>query len=115
MEHRGNSVATGTLLLVGGAILGAGLALLLAPQSGQQTRRDIARYGKKARDRAEGVVGEFADSVSGMVDEVGDRAAEILGKGKDLAEDARKEILHVIEDGQKRLEKQRAKLEKLIA
>lgn len=115
MEYRENSLITGTLLLAAGALLGAGIALLLAPQSGKKTRRDIARYAKKAKRRAEGVVEDFADSVSGMVDEVGDRAADILGKGKDLAHDAKKEVLHVIEDGQRKLEKQRAKLEKLIA
>ncbi len=115
MERRENSIATGTLLLMAGALLGAGIALLLAPQSGKKTRRDIARYAKKAKRRAEGVVEDFADSVSGMVDKVGDRAADILDKGKDLAYDAKKEVLHVIEDGQRKLEKQRAKLEKLIA
>lgn len=108
-------MALGALLLVGGAILGAGVALLLAPKSGKEARRDMARFAKKAGRRAEEVAGEFADSVSGMVDEVGDRAADILDKGKDLALDTKKEILHAIEDGQKRLEKQRARLEKLIA
>jgi gas vesicle protein len=115
MERNGNGVATGTILLVAGALLGAGIALLLAPQSGKQTRKDIARYAKKAKRRAEGVVEEFAQSVSGMVDEVGDRAAGILDSGKDLALDAKKEVLHVIEDGQRKLEKHRAKLEKMIA
>jgi len=115
MENRGNSVAMGALLLVSGAILGAGVALLLAPQSGKETRKDITRFAKNTGRRAERVVGEFAESLSGLVDEVGDRAADILDKGKDLAVDKKKEILHAIEDGQKRLEKQRARLEKLIA
>jgi gas vesicle protein len=115
MEHRENSVITGTLLLVAGAVLGAGLALLLAQQSGNVTRRDISRHAKKARRRAEGIVEDFAESISGMVDEVGDRAADILDKGKDLGHQAKKELLRVIEDGQKRLETERAKLEKRIA
>lgn len=115
MEHKGSGIGTGTLLLVAGALLGAGVALLLAPKSGRETRKDIARYAKKAGRRAEGVVGDFAESVSGMVEEVGSRAADILDKGKDMARDKKKELLHVIEDGQKRLERERAKLEKLIA
>lgn len=115
MEHRETSAITGTLLLVAGALLGAGLALLLAPQSGKETRRDISRHAKKARRRAEGIVENFTDSVSGMVDEVEDRAADILDKGRDLGHQAKKELLRVIEDGQKRLETERAKLEKRIA
>jgi hypothetical protein len=50
-----------------------------------------------------------------MVDAVGEKASDILDKGKDLAYDAKKEVLRAIEDGQAGLEKQRAKLAKLIA
>jgi gas vesicle protein len=115
MDQRENSVIAGTLLLAAGAILGAGVALLLAPQSGRDTRKDIVRFAKKARRGAEGVVEEFADAVSGMVDAVGDKADDILDKGKDLAHEAKKELIEAIEEGQKKLEKQKARLEKLIA
>jgi len=115
MGHRENGVAAGTLLLAAGAILGAGVALLLAPQSGRDTRTDILRYAKKARNGAGGVVEDFADTVSGMVDAVGDKAEDILDKGKDLAYDAKKELIGAIAEGQKKLEKQRARLEKMIA
>lgn len=40
--------ATGTLL---GAVVGAGAALLFAPQTGEETRRDIARQGRRLRSR----------------------------------------------------------------
>ncbi|HEY7529001.1 MAG TPA: YtxH domain-containing protein [Candidatus Deferrimicrobiaceae bacterium] len=115
MERSGNGVVTGTLLLTVGALLGAGVALLLAPQSGKDTRKDLSRYAKKAGRRAEGVVGEFADSVSEMVDAVGEKAEGILGQGKNLAHDAKKELIGVLEEGQRKLEKQRTRLEKLIA
>jgi gas vesicle protein len=115
MGHRENGVTTGTLLLTAGAFLGAGIALLLAPQSGKDTRKDIVRYAKKARNGAEGVVEEFTDTVSGMVDAVGEKAEDILDKGKDLALDAKKDLIGAIAEGQKKLEKQRVRLEKMIA
>ena len=40
--------ATGTLL---GAVVGAGTALLFAPQTGEETRRDIARQGRRLGSR----------------------------------------------------------------
>ena len=40
--------ASGTLL---GAVVGAGAALLLAPQAGDATRRDLARQGRRLRSR----------------------------------------------------------------
>jgi gas vesicle protein len=39
-------------LIAGGAVVGAGIGLLLAPQTGTETRRDIARYAKKAQVQA---------------------------------------------------------------
>ncbi|MBI5343465.1 MAG: YtxH domain-containing protein [Deltaproteobacteria bacterium] len=115
MEHKGNGAMTGTLLLAAGALIGAGAALLLAPKSGKDTRKDIARYAKHARRKAEGVVGEFTDSVSEMVDAVGDKAEDILDHGKDLTHEAKKELIGAIEEGRKKLERQRTKLEKMIA
>jgi len=38
--------------LILGALVGAGLALLLAPQSGADTRRDLARRARLLRDEA---------------------------------------------------------------
>jgi gas vesicle protein len=97
------------------ALIGAGAALLLAPKSGRETRNGLSRYAKKAVRDAEGVVDDFSDSVSGMIDAVGNRAEHILDRSKDLTKDAKKEVIGVIEEGRKKLEKQRVKLERLIA
>lgn len=115
MGQRENRVAAGTLLFAAGAILGAGIALLVAPKSGKDTRKYIVRYAKKARNGAEGVVDEFTDIVSGMVDAVGEGAEDILDKGKDLSRDAKKGLIEAIVEGQRKLEKQKSRLEKMIA
>ena len=39
-------------LVAGGAVIGAGIGLLLAPRTGAETRRDVGRYAKKARLQA---------------------------------------------------------------
>ena len=47
----GNGKArTFTVGLILGALVGAGLALLLAPQSGAETRRDLARRARQLAD-----------------------------------------------------------------
>lgn len=114
MDDRNNNAVVGALMLVAGGIIGAGAALLFAPQSGKRTRRDIVRYAKKAKHKAEGVVDDFSAQVSDMVETVGDKAEEILDKGSDMAYEAKKDLLKVIEKGQDRLEKQRSRLAKLI-
>jgi len=104
----------GGVLLVAGGLIGAGVALLFAPQSGRQTRRDIGRYSRKVRRQAEDIVDEFAGNVHGMVESIGERAEDILDRGKDMAHDAKLDLLKVIDEGQARLEKQKSRLAKLI-
>jgi gas vesicle protein len=114
MSENNNNALVGALMLVAGGIIGAGVALLFAPQSGERTRKDITRYAKKVKRKAEGVVDDFSDTVSEMVDTVSEKAENILEKGKDMAYEAKKELVKVIEDGQEKLEKQRVKLMKLV-
>ena len=39
-------------LLAGGAVVGAGIGLLYAPQSGSETRRQVRHYAKRTRYEA---------------------------------------------------------------
>ena len=61
VERGGSSVKA--LLL--GALIGAGLALLYAPQSGEETRRGLKRRLRKVRALAEEKVDELGERFSG--------------------------------------------------
>jgi YtxH-like protein len=52
MSSEGKQVARWAALVAGSAAVGAGIGLLLAPQTGTETRREIARYAKKAQLQA---------------------------------------------------------------
>lgn len=101
-------------MLIAGGIIGAGIALLFAPQSGKATRKDISRYARKVRRRAEDIVDDFSDSVVKMVETVGEKAGDILDRGADIAHETKKDILKVIEEGQEELEKQRNRLARFL-
>lgn len=53
--------------LVVGAAIGAGLALLLAPQSGKRTRRNLARSVEGFRDGATDRFGDVSDELRSAV------------------------------------------------
>jgi gas vesicle protein len=115
MSDKENNAMVGALMLLAGGLLGAGVALLFAPQSGRRTRKDIVRYAKKTRQRTEEMVDDFSDSIADMVEAVGEKASDILHSGQDLAHGAKKELLSAIQEGQAKLEKQRARLAKLVS
>lgn len=52
MTDRGREVAKVAALVAGGAAVGAGVALLFAPQPGVETRRQIKHYAKRAQHEA---------------------------------------------------------------
>lgn len=114
MDDRCDNVTAGALLVMAGAILGAGAALLFAPKSGRETRRDISRVARKVGRKVEGAAGEVVGSVAGMVDAVEEKAEELLKKGMDLSKESREAVLDALNEGQERLERQRDRLAKLL-
>jgi gas vesicle protein len=114
MDERNDNVMMGTLLVVAGALIGAGAALLFAPQSGRETRKDIVRYARKTSRKVEGVAGEVVGSVADMADAVEEKAEELLEKGKDLSRESREAVLTALNEGQERLGRQRDRLVKLL-
>ena len=102
-------------LVVGGA-LGAGLALLFAPESGSKTRRILARRLSRLRSSAEEVLGEFREAASSddAEDVEEDVEAEAEGEAEGAEEDAEEageeaDALSAREELEKRLVAARAR------
>lgn len=68
-----------------GALLGVGAGLLFAPQSGERTRRDLAKRARRLRDEAEDRLEEFGD-------ELESRGRRIKGAVEDWADDVAEEV-----------------------
>ncbi len=76
-----------------GAVVGAGIALLLAPGSGEETQRRLKEQAKRLKDLTE-------DRVRGLRDDLGLRvesAKDVVEQGKRLAADARADLEHKLE------------------
>src|SRR4029079_3064225 len=97
-----------------GSMVGAGFALMFAPQTGDKTRKQLVKYGKKAGNRAQEFVGEIAESLDGTLQEILDYSGEGIEKGKKLTDRARNEILEVLDAGKKYLEEEKTKLDKIL-
>ncbi len=76
MSDQGRQAAKVAALVAGGAVIGAGIGLLFAPQAGTDTRRDVGRYAKKAQLQAT----RWSRTVQSGVKEVMDRSKSLIRK-----------------------------------
>jgi gas vesicle protein len=74
MSDQERQVAKVAALVAGGAVIGAGIGLLFAPQTGAETRRDVGRYAKKAQLQAT----RLSRTVQSSVKEVMDRRKPLI-------------------------------------
>ena len=72
MELRNRKLQTVGTLLIGGAV-GAGIALLFAPQSGMRTRRDLRHLGEKALNKSAAIGMDVRHSFDHLIDGVSDK------------------------------------------
>lgn len=80
-----------------GAMLGAGIALLLAPQSGSKTRGLLRDYATRAKDELDEVLEQGSDAYRTAVE----RGQEYVEKGKDSLREAGQQVKGFTEAGKK--------------
>ena len=95
--------------LIGGAI-GALVALLYAPQTGKQTRKDISRTARRVKREAVDLVDDTVDYIHDFTGDIKDKVSDIIDSGKELSDGAKKEILKNLDHGLKVIEKQKKRI-----
>ncbi len=103
----------GALLL--GIALGAGAALLFAPQSGEETRRGIARSARRAQDAAQDFVEDVSGTVSDKFREVRASVEERIEATLEAVDDRKRRVTNAFHAGKAAARESRAELEQRIA
>jgi gas vesicle protein len=103
MRHEEGGYGSGSILLsfLLGGLVGAGVALLFAPRSGEETRRRIKELTEEVKDKAEGYVEQVKSKVTSTVE-----------KGKDLFEEKKSIITTAVEAGKEAYEREKERLSK---
>ena len=91
MEDRPNRTVA-VMSFIAGGLIGAGIALLFAPQSGKRTRRDISRMGQHLKNRARALELEVRTKAEEFVEAVVDRVQEEWERGRESAEEVRQAL-----------------------
>lgn len=97
MESR-DTYDSGTLsAFLAGALIGAGVGLLFAPQSGPQMRGLIRDYASRAKDGLDEAITHGAE----LWDSARDQGEELLEKGKESLREAGSQVKNFTEAGKK--------------
>jgi gas vesicle protein len=95
--------------LLGGTI-GALLAILYAPKSGRETRKDISRAARRVKRETVDLVDETIEGINDFASDIKDKVSDIIEQGKELSDNAKKEIIKNLEHGQRAIEKQKKRI-----
>jgi gas vesicle protein len=89
------------IALIAGALLGAGVALLFAPQSGRKTRRDIRHFAEKAGDKVEAVRHELQHSIDNIIGDIEGTLQKGLNSGMDWTDSKIVDLRRALEAARK--------------
>ncbi|HLZ35235.1 MAG TPA: YtxH domain-containing protein [Nitrospira sp.] len=98
-DNRGSSMAAVLLAFVGGGVVGAAVALLLAPQSGRESREQLRGFARRAEEN----VHELADKAAQVLDQA-------VGKGREFIKDKQAVLTEAVEAGRAAMHRERGQL-----
>jgi gas vesicle protein len=98
-----------------GLALGAGAALLFAPQSGEETRRGIARRARRAQEAAQDLVEDVSGTVADKFNEVRETVGERIDATLDAVDDKKRRVSNAFHAGRAAAREARGELEQRIA
>ena len=98
-----------------GLAVGAGIALLLAPRTGEATRRDLHRSAQRMGDQAQNLVTGVADSVSQTIQDARMRVETRIGAARDSVDLKRRQVTNAVDAGRMAAQEARVELEQRIA
>lgn len=101
MREEGHSSGSMLLSFLLGGIVGAGLALLLAPRAGSETRQKIKDFAD-----------DITDKTTGYVDQAKEKMTTVVEKGKGSYEEKKSLVRSAIEAGKDAYEEEKEKLSK---
>ena len=110
-EDSGFSSGAVAFAFLAGAIIGAGAALLLAPQTGAETRRLLRDYAEKAEEEIRERLPEAKAMLDSAIEKGKDfveRGKEFVEKGKEFVDDKKAVLSSAMDAGRDAMKKHRA-------
>jgi gas vesicle protein len=111
-EEEGFSSGSVLMSFLLGGIVGAGLALLLAPQSGEETRKKIKELAGEVKDKTTVMADEVKEKATGFVDQAKHTVSDFVDEGKGMYESKKSIFKAAVDAGKEAFEKEKERLSK---
>jgi gas vesicle protein len=98
-----------------GLAIGAGAALLFAPQTGEETRRSLARRARRAQEAAQDFVEDVSGTVADKFNDVRASVEERIEATLEAVDEKRQRVAGAFEAGRAAARQARGELEQRIA
>lgn len=98
-ENRGSTTLEVTLALLLGGVIGAGIALLYAPQTGEETRKKLKETADKLKEQFK----EKGDTVK-------EYTADVTSKVREFVEEKKADVTAAYEAGKEAFKREKARL-----
>ncbi len=112
VERDNGSNGLGALLL--GLAIGAGVALLLAPESGEAMRARIRREARRATSRAREFVDDVSEEVSETVERTRDTVERKVGAARGVVETRARAVGDAVDAGRVAARQAKVELERAV-
>jgi gas vesicle protein len=97
-----------------GAVVGAAVALLYAPKTGAQTRREIRKFSKRTVEHLDDLQEDIRDQVTGWVDDVSSTVKDGLTAGRKFSTESFEQVMEVFDNAKKVVEDGKNRLQRMI-
>lgn len=100
---------------IAGLAVGAGLALLFAPATGSETRRELQRRARRVGDQAQDFVSEVTENVSERLNQARENVESGIDSARQAVEIKRRQVTNAVDAGRAAAQQAREELEQRIA
>ena len=101
------------LIFLAGGLIGAGIAMLYAPMTGEDTRQYLTLQTQRGKRKALNVTEDFKERILHLTGELKEAADRIIDGGLQLTREKKTELIAAIEAGKKAMEEEKERLEQL--
>ncbi|MBI5559516.1 MAG: YtxH domain-containing protein [Deltaproteobacteria bacterium] len=120
--NRDNSCSSSIAVVsfLAGAAIGAGVALLFAPKTGEETRRMLKDYGEDLREKTGNIPAHIKDSAEQAMDrgkelieqgkQMISRGTEMVSHGREYLDEKKQALSAAIEAGKEAMQQEKEKL-----